>query len=146
MTESADSGIPENASWKKEIQLAEGQDSSSVLNKLETLLADNTDNHRWYLCQEGRGIQRSFHFKTFKQTWDFMQAVAEKCKVERHHPEWWNAYNQTFIQWTTHRPKGLTIKDVNMAAFCDQQAAEYDEMAAKAPATKSIFGLFEAEI
>ena len=79
-----------DSSWKDQVKLAEGQDSATVLNKLEVLLAGDADNHRWQMCQGGKGIQRSFHFKTFKQTWEFMQAVAEKCKSERHHPEWWN--------------------------------------------------------
>ena len=30
-------------------------------------------------------------------------------------------YNKTFIRWTTHRPEGLSIKDVIMAAFSDEQ-------------------------
>jgi 4a-hydroxytetrahydrobiopterin dehydratase len=28
-------------------------------------------------------------------------------------------YNQVNIEWTTHRPEGLSIKDVEMAEFCD---------------------------
>ena len=79
-----------DVSWRNKVQLAENQDSENVLGKLETLLIGDPQNHHWYLCLEGKGIQRSFHFKTFKQTWEFMNSVAEKCKSERHHPEWWN--------------------------------------------------------
>jgi hypothetical protein len=28
------------------------------------------------------------------------------------------------IRWTTHNPKGLSDKDVEMARFCDMKAAE----------------------
>ena len=87
-----DSGAaPEDVekSLKDQVKLADGQDSSTVIGKLQFLLGD-AEFHRWQLCQGGKGIQRSFHFKSFKQTWEFMQAVAEKCKSERHHPEWWN--------------------------------------------------------
>lgn len=36
------------------------------------------------------------------------------------------------MRWTTHRPKGgiepgLTIKDLDMAEFCDKTAAEWGE-------------------
>lgn len=78
-----------DASWKDQVQVAEGQDTTLIIDRLEFLLA-SAHSHRWYMCLGGKGIQRSFRFKTFKQTWDFMQAVAEKCKSERHHPEWWN--------------------------------------------------------
>ena len=32
------------------------------------------------------------------------------------------------MQWTTHRPEGLTVKDVEMAAFCDMQGMIHAEM------------------
>lgn len=37
-------------------------------------------------------------------------------------------YNTTTIIWTTHQPEGLTAKDVDMAAFCDERAREYGEL------------------
>lgn len=53
-----------------------------------------------------------------------MDTVAQECKVQRHHPEWSNLYNRVTIEWTTHRPEGLSIKDVDMAEFCDRTASE----------------------
>lgn len=38
-------------------------------------------------------------------------------------------YNTTFIRWTTHSPPGLSAKDVEMARFCDEQAAVFGEVA-----------------
>ena len=37
-------------------------------------------------------------------------------------------YNTTTILWTTHQPEGLTIKDVEMANFCDEQASLHGEL------------------
>ena len=37
-------------------------------------------------------------------------------------------YNKTLIRWTTHRPEGLSIKDVTMAAFCDEQGKASGEL------------------
>lgn len=70
------------------------------------------------------GITRHFAFPTFDAAWRFMSAVAHQCKVKRHHPAWSNLYNQVTVEWTTHKPKGLSIKDVEMAEFCDRIAAE----------------------
>jgi 4a-hydroxytetrahydrobiopterin dehydratase len=53
-----------------------------------------------------------------------MDTVAQECKVQRHHPEWSNLYNKVTVEWTTHRPEGLSIKDVDMAEFCDKTASE----------------------
>jgi 4a-hydroxytetrahydrobiopterin dehydratase len=53
-----------------------------------------------------------------------MSAVAEECKAKRHHPSWHNLYNQVTVEWTTHKPEGLSVKDVDMAEFCDQTATE----------------------
>ena len=57
-----------------------------------------------------------------------MNTVAKECKEQKHHPEWSNVYNKTHILWTTHRPKGLSSKDVHMARFCDDAAVEHGEV------------------
>jgi 4a-hydroxytetrahydrobiopterin dehydratase len=75
-----------------------------------------------------------------------MNIVAAECAVKKHHPEWSNVsgrivfascagtdelskvYNTTFIRWTTHSPPGLSEKDVLMARFCDEKAAECGEV------------------
>ncbi|KAL8917918.1 MAG: hypothetical protein Q9208_007661 [Pyrenodesmia sp. 3 TL-2023] len=122
--------------------IAEGQHENRVLEALRPLLLDA--GGRWLLTQDGKAIYAKFKFKAgFGRTWDFMSAVAEQCKKENHHPEWTNVsaalpreatgivkgkdvqvYNQVEITWKTHRPEGLTIKDVRMARFCDEIAGE----------------------
>ncbi|KAL1304230.1 hypothetical protein AAFC00_000650 [Neodothiora populina] len=82
----------------------------------------------WELVDEGRGLQRTFRFRTFGATWDFMTQIATQCKKTRHHPEWSNVYNKTTIKWTTHRPLGLSSKDTEMARFCDEVARERGEV------------------
>jgi 4a-hydroxytetrahydrobiopterin dehydratase len=83
---------------------------------------------RWQLTPSGEGIQRLFRFKTFKAAWSFMERVAGECKTAKHHPEWANVYNTVFVRWTTHKPKGLSEKDIAMAMFCDEHAAELGEV------------------
>ena len=57
-----------------------------------------------------------------------MDTVAQECKKQKHHPEWTNIYNRTHVRWTTHHPEGLSARDVQMARFCDQIAAEKGEV------------------
>lgn len=35
-------------------------------------------------------------------------------------------YNRVIVRWTTHNPKGLSDKDVEMARFCDAKALEVE--------------------
>jgi len=78
----------------------------------------------WQLCASKKGVTRQFTFPTFKKAWKFMSLVADECVKKRHHPTWTNAYNKVTIEWTTHDPEGLSIKDVEMAEFCDRIANE----------------------
>ncbi|KLU82733.1 hypothetical protein MAPG_01802 [Magnaporthiopsis poae ATCC 64411] len=98
-----------------------GSDAAQLDAALAPLLG------RWVLTADGGGLERSFRFKTFAKTWDFMTAVSLQCKIKNHHPEWSNVYNTTFIRWTTHDPKGLSAKDVEMATKCDDLAREFGE-------------------
>jgi len=106
--------------------LAPGEDESRTLQSLLPLL--NSGVQSWSLTGDGTGLEKTFRFKSFKATWDFMNAVAQECKKQRHHPEWSNVYNMTFIRWTTHHPQGLSAKDILMARFCDGQAAIHKEI------------------
>jgi 4a-hydroxytetrahydrobiopterin dehydratase len=76
----------------------------------------------WKLSPSNKGILRQFTFLGFAPAWRFMSIVADECKTKRHHPSWHNLYSQVTIEWTTHNPEGLSIKDVEMAEFCDRTA------------------------
>ncbi|KAI8965772.1 transcriptional coactivator/pterin dehydratase [Daldinia sp. FL1419] len=103
-------------------------DEPALTRALETLLASAGQGGRWVLIASGEGLERSFKFKTFAKTWDFMTAVSLQCKLKNHHPEWSNVYNTTYIRWTTHNPKGLSAKDVELAAICDGLASDFGEI------------------
>ncbi|KAH7035572.1 pterin 4 alpha carbinolamine dehydratase-domain-containing protein [Microdochium trichocladiopsis] len=106
-----------------------GTDEQAMNQKLQSLLAGAGQGGRWTLISSGQGLERSFKFKTFAKTWDFMTAVSLQCKIKNHHPEWSNVYNTTYIRWTTHEPKGLSDKDIELAAICDQLARDFGEQA-----------------
>lgn len=77
-------------------------DPSTALSSLTPLLqtpdpsprtspaSTSTPTGKWTLTPSRTGLQRTYHFKTFNAAWGFMSVVAERCKVERHHPEWFN--------------------------------------------------------
>ncbi|KUJ14434.1 transcriptional coactivator/pterin dehydratase [Mollisia scopiformis] len=93
---------------------------------LSPLLLSN--GGKWILTPTGAGIERAFKFKGFKKCWEFMNQIAPECVKQKHHPEWSNVYNTTYIRWTTHSPPGLSEKDVLMARFCDERARECGEV------------------
>ncbi|MBI2253070.1 MAG: 4a-hydroxytetrahydrobiopterin dehydratase [Proteobacteria bacterium] len=69
---------------------------------------------------DGRdAIQRSFRFKDFVEAWGFMNRVALLAEKQDHHPEWSNVYNRVEILLTTHDCKGLSARDVKLAAAID---------------------------
>ncbi|KAI1779763.1 transcriptional coactivator/pterin dehydratase [Hypoxylon cercidicola] len=105
-----------------------GVDEPALTRALEPLLASAELGGRWALVPGGEGLERSFKFKTFAKTWDFMTAVSLQCKLKNHHPEWSNVYNTTYIRWTTHNPKGLSAKDVELADICDNLAKDFGEI------------------
>lgn len=119
---------------------SEGSDDSSLSASLSKLTAPHGE---WTLTSDGRGLERSFKFKTFKAAWAFMNDTAEVCKTHKHHPEWSNAYNVVYVRWTTHNPKGLSKKDVEMAMVCDKLSGRDDSQAISMEAQADTTGLKE---
>ncbi|KAJ4392825.1 hypothetical protein N0V85_006818, partial [Neurospora sp. IMI 360204] len=44
-------------------------------------------------------------------------------------------FNTTFIRWTTHVPKGLSSKDIELATICDSLARDFGETEPEAGAS-----------
>ncbi|KAI0426429.1 pterin 4 alpha carbinolamine dehydratase-domain-containing protein [Xylaria sp. FL1042] len=121
---SAIDAAPVNA----KVKFSAGADATSLTAALQELLDSAGKGGRWTLIPNGQGLERGFRFKNFAKTWDFMTAVSLQCKLKNHHPEWSNVYNTTHIRWTTHNPKGLSAKDVELAALCDSLARDFGEV------------------
>lgn len=47
-------------------KLSEGQDPEEMNERLQSLLAPVG---KWSLCLDGAGIERTFHFTSWKNTW-----------------------------------------------------------------------------
>ncbi|KAI0470268.1 transcriptional coactivator/pterin dehydratase [Xylaria cf. heliscus] len=110
------------------VKFSAGADETTLTAALQGLLDSAGQGGRWTLIPSGQGLERSFKFKNFAKTWDFMTAVSLQCKLKNHHPEWSNVYNTTYIRWTTHNPAGLSAKDVELASLCDALARDFGEV------------------
>jgi 4a-hydroxytetrahydrobiopterin dehydratase len=77
----------------------------------------------WKKSADGKGIEKQFSFKNFKQAFAFMTRVAEIAEQMNHHPEWKNVYNKVDVRLTTHDAGGFTEKDVKLAEAMEKAAA-----------------------
>ena len=68
-----------------------------------------------------------------RAAWAFMTEVAHYAEAVDHHPEWSNVYNRVAIRLTTHDAKGLTEKDLKLARFINDAAAEHQGDTIHAP-------------
>lgn len=50
-----------------EANFSEGEEPKEMADRLGKLLVAN--GGRWNLCEDGKGVERSFQFQTFKITW-----------------------------------------------------------------------------
>ena len=49
----------------KDVSASEGEDAVNLAKEAANLV----DKGRWRLCNDGKGLERQFKFKTFKATW-----------------------------------------------------------------------------
>lgn len=93
---------------------SKGTNEAAATSALGSLLSSS--GGRWSLVKEGEALERTFKFKTFAKTWDFMTSVSLQCKLKNHHPEWSNVSETTYM---------------NAALFMfDAQTTEYSPPAA----------------
>jgi 4a-hydroxytetrahydrobiopterin dehydratase len=111
------------ASVPPSLKISSNSSPAVIEEQLPPLLSN-----RWKITATQNGVEKEFKFKTFKATWAFLSSVAGEAQKARHHPEWSNVYNVAFIRWTTHHPAGLSELDLKMAKFCDEKAAENNEV------------------
>ncbi|PHH83666.1 hypothetical protein CDD82_5424 [Ophiocordyceps australis] len=98
-------------------------DDAALTQDLETLVSPRG---HWALSTNGMALERSFKFKTFAKTWarlyDGRVAAMQSQKPSP------RVFNTLFVRWTTHHPRGLSSKDIAMAALCDALARDFGEL------------------
>jgi len=78
----------------------------------------------WRAADGRDAICKEFRFKDFNAAFGFMGRVALFAEKTDHHPEWSNVYNRVEVTLATHDAGGVTDKDVALAHFMDQTAAQ----------------------
>ena len=79
----------------------------------------------WQLADNGRALERSFQFQDFNEAFAFMTRVAMMSEKFNHHPEWCNVFGRVDLRWTTHEVEGLSMRDLELANFCNQIFAHF---------------------
>ncbi|MDZ4096999.1 MAG: 4a-hydroxytetrahydrobiopterin dehydratase [Paracoccaceae bacterium] len=77
----------------------------------------------WALEAGRDAITKTFQFRNFIDAFGFMTRAALWAEKWDHHPEWSNIYKAVTVTLTTHDAKGLTERDVKLAAKMDSLAA-----------------------
>ena len=78
----------------------------------------------WALARDGEAISKDWAFDDFIAAFGFMTKVAMLAEKADHHPEWSNVYNKVTITLTTHDAKGLSERDMTLAAQIDALGAQ----------------------
>ncbi|MEL7154166.1 MAG: 4a-hydroxytetrahydrobiopterin dehydratase [Pseudomonadota bacterium] len=73
----------------------------------------------WVASDDGKAIEKTFRFKTFRDAMAWMVRAAFEAEAADHHPEWFNVYNRVEVRLTTHGTGGLSDKDTALAAKMD---------------------------
>lgn len=81
----------------------------------------------WRAVDGRDAIAKEFRFRDFNAAFGFMARVALQAERQDHHPEWFNVYNRVDVVLATHDSGGVTDKDVALAHFMDQAAAQFRE-------------------
>mgnify|MGYP001163939012 FL=1 len=82
-------------------------------------------DNQWILSKNK--IIRSFEFKNFVITFDFMKEIAKLAETIHHHPTWTNTYNKLEITLWTHDTGGLSDLDFKMAKKIDLLFKEFNK-------------------
>jgi len=78
----------------------------------------------WDLLDGARRIERTYHFRNFRQAFAFVERAAALAEAEGHHPEIRFGWGYATISLHTKKIKGLHENDFIMAAKLDHIATE----------------------
>jgi 4a-hydroxytetrahydrobiopterin dehydratase len=70
-------------------------------------------------------IHRTFKFKGFLMSMDFVNRIATKAQKINHHPDIDIRFNKVTLKLTTHDEGGITKKDFSVARQCDEVFARF---------------------
>lgn len=74
----------------------------------------------WSLIDEAHLLAKSFRFKDFVKTMEFVNKIAAIAEEEGHHPDLTVTYGAVTVELMTHAIGGLSENDFILAAKIDQ--------------------------
>lgn len=86
------------------------------MRKFTKLITESTEIE-WTVL--GGKLQKNYKFDSFEQAIDFINKVANLAKVENHHPDIFNSYNQVTVSLFTHDQNKITDLDKEMSKKID---------------------------
>ncbi|PWY74376.1 transcriptional coactivator/pterin dehydratase [Aspergillus heteromorphus CBS 117.55] len=101
-----------------EPQFSEGTDPEQARLGLQAL----QEQQGWALDEDGQGVKKTYYFKSYFKAVTFLNVIASESSVKKHHPTMTVRIGSVDIHWTTHHPRGLSAKDLEMAQHCDEAA------------------------
>ena len=78
----------------------------------------------WALVDGATRIERTYHFKNFREAFAFVERAAALAEAESHHPDIGFGWGFATVSLRTKKIKGLHENDFIMAAKLDRIAAE----------------------
>lgn len=78
----------------------------------------------WMLIDDANLLAKSFRFKDFVETMQFVNKVAAIAEEEGHHPDMTVSYGSATIELMTHAIGGLSENDFIVAAKIDKLGAD----------------------
>ncbi|MGK9167692.1 4a-hydroxytetrahydrobiopterin dehydratase [Inquilinus limosus] len=77
----------------------------------------------WALVDDGRRIEHTYRFKTFRDAFEFVERAAALAEAEGHHPDIAFGWGYATVSLLTKKIKGLHENDFIMAVKLDRIAA-----------------------
>lgn len=77
--------------------------------------------------RKGDVLTRTYQFRNFAQSMEFVNRVAELAESANHHPDIDIRYSKVTLTLSTHDAGGITANDVNLARLIDRSDDESSE-------------------
>jgi len=75
-------------------------------------------------ARKGDVLTRTYQFRNFTQSMEFVNRVAELAESANHHPDIDIRYSKVTLTLSTHDAGGITANDVNLARMIDRSDEE----------------------
>lgn len=74
---------------------------------------------------QGKTLERTFHFSSFRDATGFVNKVADAAEEMNHHPDIHLSYDTVKIALTSHDAGGITYRDVTLAGRINEVAPQF---------------------